>query len=105
MSNIKRIFSCLGLLVIVTGCVSLRSPLMGAVYSDMKEGMTATSLQRPSRVGEACAMSILGLYAAGDATINTARNNGRINTISSVDDSFWTVLGIYSKYCVTVRGN
>jgi hypothetical protein len=93
------------LLMIATGCAMARSPVNGFFYSDVQDGMSVTSNQRPSKMGMACATSILGVYASGDASINTARNNGRINTISSVDTTSSNILGFYAKYCVVVRGN
>jgi hypothetical protein len=90
-------------LLTVTGCV--RAPLVGGVYTDVQDGITATYSQRPAKKGEACASSILGIYASGDASINTARTNGNINAVSSVDYHSTTILGVYSTYCIIVRGN
>jgi hypothetical protein len=104
MSRLKIILAALTLAAL-TGCAMARSPVTGFIYSDVKDSMSATSNQRPSKSGEACATSILGLFATGDASINTARNNGHINTISSVDTSASNIFGFYAKYCVTVRGN
>jgi hypothetical protein len=82
----------------------MRSPLTGFAYTDLNAGMGATSNQAGNRVGEACGTSILGLVATGDATIETARRNGGITMISAIDEKFDSVLGVYSKYCVIVRG-
>lgn len=103
--NQLKIASIAVLLMALMGCAMARSPVTGFIYSDVKDSLSATSNQRPSKMGEACATSILGIYASGDASINAARNNGRINTISSVDTSATNILGFWAKYCVTVRGN
>lgn len=83
---------------------SLRAPLSGGLYSDLHAGSAATSNQAGNRVGEACATSILGLVATGDASIEAARRNGGITMITSADDSIMSILGVYAKYCTVVRG-
>jgi hypothetical protein len=96
-----------GLLLVtlfLTSCATARSPVMGAWYTDVKEGVSATSNQAGNRVGEACASSILGLIATGDASVETARRAGGITMITSVDGYASSILGIYAKYCTTVRG-
>jgi len=77
---------------------------MGAWYSDLRSGVAATSNPSGNLVGEACASSILGLVATGDASIEAARRNGRITQISAVDEHSTSILGIYATYCTTVRG-
>src|SRR5579883_3156776 len=97
---------CLSTMIIATGCaMATKSPVTGFWYSDVQDGITATSNQKPTKVGEACASSILGIVATGDSTIETARANGHISTISNVDNTIFSVLGIYAKYCTIVRGN
>lgn len=86
------------------GCATGKSPITGFLYSDVQSGQGATSNQVGNRVGEACATSYLGMVAMGDATIETARRNGGITMISSVDETTNSVLGVYAKYCTVVRG-
>ena len=104
MSKMLIIASAVSL-AILCGCSTARSPLIGVFYTDVQDGITATYSQRPAKRGEACASSILGIVATGDASINTARTNGNINAVSSVDYESTSILGIWSKYCVVVRGN
>ena len=89
----------------LSGCATaLRAPLMGVWYTDLKSGHSATSNAGANLVGEACATSVLGLVATGDASIETARRSGKINQILSVDEQVMSVLGVYAKYCTIVRG-
>jgi hypothetical protein len=95
----------LGFVLFLTGCATSRSGLVGVLYTNGQTGLTATSNTSGNRVGEACMSSILGLIATGDASIETARRNGGITQITSVDESHTQFLGfIYGKYCVIVRG-
>ena len=91
-------------LLILNGCAMVRSPAMGALYTDVQSGESSTSNQAGNRLGEACASTILGLVATGDASIEAARRNGGITMISSVDEHATSILGIYGKFCTVVRG-
>lgn len=86
------------------GCATARSPVTGFFYTDTHSDITATSNTVGTKAGQACATSILGVYASGDASIESARKVGGITQITSVDDSSWSVLGFYAKYCTIVRG-
>lgn len=91
---------CLGIL---SGCAMSRAPLTGVWYSDVQSGIAATPQVGP-KVGEACAKSILGLVATGDASIEAARRNGGIISIASVDEKNTSLLGVYATHCTIVRG-
>jgi hypothetical protein len=45
------------------------------------------------------------MWAEGDASIEAAKKNGGITTVSSVDTKVKSILGIYTTYTTTVRGN
>ena len=89
-------------LLLLQSCAS--APVMGGIYTDVQYPITATSNYTSTRQGESCAISILGLIAVGDASIEAARRNGGMSTIATVDAHTFSVLGIYASYCVTVRG-
>ena len=89
-------------LVFLGGCSS-KAGLVGAIYAGYTEGLTSTA-QVSVKKGESCAMSILGLLAIGDASIDTARRAGGIRSISSVDEQYTNVIGIYASKCTIVRG-
>ncbi len=90
--------------LVLSGCAIARSPLTGFIYTDMRDGVTATSNQAGNRVGEACGTSILGWVATGDSSIEAARRAGGITMVSSVDNYASSILGVYAKYCTIVRG-
>ncbi|MBC7693017.1 MAG: hypothetical protein H7222_14740 [Methylotenera sp.] len=85
----------------LVGCS--HAPVQGLVYSDVQYADLATNNQSGSRMGEACAVSYFGLVAIGDATIETARRNGGVNMITSVDQKYKNYL-VYQKSCTVVRG-
>jgi hypothetical protein len=88
----------------LAGCLAVRSPAIGLIYTDVKGPVAATSA-KGAKIGTSCASSILGLVAQGDASIDAAASSAGITEIRSVDDAAYSVLGIYGTYCVTVHGN
>ncbi len=80
-----------------------RFPMMGVLYTGVSQGVGATA-QLSMKRGEACASSILGLIATGDSSIETARKNGGIRSIASVDEQVTGFLGIYTSVCTVVHG-
>ena len=87
---------------VASGCATSRP--VGLIYSSYSEAESATSNQAGGRMGEACTSSYLFLVAVGDSSIETARRNGGITLITSVDQRIESFLGIYGKYCTVVRG-
>ena len=56
--------------------------------------VTATSTAGAGKVGTATSTTYFGSGAEGDASIDTAKKNGGITTVSSVDVSVDSILGI-----------
>lgn len=87
----------------LAGCAMARSPLMGAWYTSVKAPEAATA-SVGSKSGEACATSLLGIIATGDASIEAAKAAGGITEVSSVDSQATSILGLYAKFCTVVTG-
>lgn len=77
---------------------------VGAIYTDISAPITTTCASG-SKVGTATSTSYLALWAEGDASIEAAKKNGGITTVSSVDTKVKSILGIITTYTTTVRGN
>jgi len=87
----------------VTGCAS---PFpTGVWYTNLKLPVGATSNSVATKVGYAESKSYLGLIAVGDSSIDTAKRNGGIRTVSHVDWEAHNILGIIGTYKVTVYGD
>ena len=67
--------------------------------------MAATASAGAGRVGAAASSTYFGVWAEGDASIDAAKKNGGITTVSSVDEKINTILGIKTTYTTPVRGN
>lgn len=88
-----------------TGCAMANRGMgvMGVWYSGYSLGQSSTA-QMAVKKGQACASSILGIIATGDASIDAARRNGGIRSIANVDEEYFGVLGIYASVCTNVYG-
>ncbi len=61
-----------------------------------------------SRTGEACAWNLLRLVAVGDVRVETAKRNGGISSVSSIDSQTFELIpywGVFTRYCTVVTGN
>jgi hypothetical protein len=57
-----------------------------------------------SKTGKGSVSNVLNLFAAGDASVAAAANNGRINTIHTIDQDVVNFLGIDAKITTRVTG-
>lgn len=100
----KKGLFVLGTVVLLTGCAAGPSPVGTGLYTNVKGPITATGIAGNQK-GEACAQSFLGVINTGDASIEAARKNGQINSISSVDYQTTGAYPIYGKTCTIVSGS
>jgi hypothetical protein len=75
----------------------------GFVYSGYKSPGQVGSGQA-GKIGEACASSILGWIALGDASIEEAKRAGGITQIAHVDHEQFSILAVYATTCTIVHG-
>ena len=99
----------MSLVVGLGGCMIVESPIRGVMGTEVIWGDMATgkpSSPRPGAVknGKACAESILGLVARGDASVRQAQENGGITEVTNIDHSARNFLGIVGEWCTLVRG-
>ena len=88
----------------MSSCATVKSPLSGGLYTDVKAPVTATSNSNSTKVGSAKATSILGIVATGDASIDAAAKSAGITKIHHVDEHSTSILGIFAKYKIYVYG-
>lgn len=90
----------------LTGCATAHAPVNGLIYSSVTGPVGVTgSADKPTKVGRAHARSFFGLYATGDASIETAARNGGITKIHHVDHETQVILGVLADYTTIVYGN
>ena len=86
--------------IVISSC---GAPVIGAAYTDITVPVMATTASG-SKVGTSTSTTYLALWAEGDASINAAKKNGGITTVSSVDTKIHSILGLITTYTTTVRG-
>jgi hypothetical protein len=85
------------------GCNTVYSPAAGLIWTDV-QGPVDAGDKIGAKEGRACAQSILGVFATGDASIKAAAKAGGITRIDSVDHhSTWMV--VMGEFCTIVRGS
>lgn len=99
----KKILTAAFAALLLAGCV--KSPLVGGLYTDVKDGLAVTGNAGSSKVGTAEAKSYLGLVALGDASIQTAAREAGITRIHHVDYQAKSYVGLYTIYTVIVYGD
>ena len=85
------------------------SPIKGVLGTEVFWGDIATGKKGPNgsdtpKEGKACAESILGLLARGDASVRAAKLQGGITEVTSVDHSARNLLNVVGEWCTIVRG-
>lgn len=85
------------------GCGGIASPAAGSIWMDV-HGPIQAGDRVGAKEGRACAKSILGVVAMGDASIKAAAAAGGITKIDSVDhhSTYKVVMG---EFCTIVRGS
>jgi len=98
-----RVIAVVAIAVGMQSCIATQAGV-GGIYTDVKQGETATSNIRGSKVGTSKACSYVGLVAIGDASIDAAAKDGGITRISHVDSHKKSFLGIITSTTTIVYG-
>jgi hypothetical protein len=106
-----RIVSLLAVMFVLvlatTGCYSAPVvPPVGMLYSDIDAPLTTEySAQNVTmKEGMASSMSILGLIAWGDCSVEAAAKAGSLGQVNYADYHYFNVLGVYQKFTVKAYG-
>ena len=108
MKHIKVALTLVGMTAAafsLAACGIVASPLNGTTYNETKYGNIATAETATTKEGKACATTILGAVATGDASVAAAKSNGGITKVTSVDHSAKSILGLWGEWCTIVKGN
>lgn len=103
----KNITASLSILLGLAGCANTgwNSKTGQAWYISTIEPVTVTSSEKSSRSGLSCTHNILGIAAFGDASIDEAKKNGLVTSVSHVDQYYDNIFGFYGRVCTAVYGN
>ncbi|WP_372966379.1 TRL-like family protein [Marinobacter sp.] len=87
----------------LTGCAT--SVPVGGLFTDVQLPVGATANAKGTKVGTAKCQSILSLIAQGDCSIEAAKADGGITSVTHMDWKANNILGIIGNYELTVHGN
>lgn len=104
MKKVLKTFLVMFSLVMMYGCAAGVAPVTGFVFTEVSGPVVATTSTASSKTGTATCQSILGWVALGDCSITTAKKNGNISSVSTVDYKTKSILGIYAEVTTTVKG-
>ena len=76
-----------------------------SLISVQTEAGNATSNDGDSKEGRACTKNLLGLFSWGDSSIATAKQQGQISKVSSVDKDYTNILFVWGSVCTVVKGS
>lgn len=104
------VLGAMSLAVGLGGCMIVEAPIRGVVgteviWGDVATGKSGSPSPGAVKEGKACAESILGLIARGDASVRKAKENGGITEVTGIDHSARNFFGIVGEWCTLVRGN
>lgn len=103
----KKVLCDLGLVMcagLLSACATAYP--VGLFYTELKLPVGVTSnATKTTKVGVAECTSVLCLVATGDASIEAAKRQGGITTVTHVDWEVKNTLGIVASYKVVVYGN
>ncbi len=102
--TMKKVIVSVALAAAAIALSSCGANRVGALYTDITAPVAAGS-GSGAKVGTATSTTYLGLVALGDASIEAAKRNGGISSVSSASEEIKSVLGIITTYTTTVRGN
>lgn len=100
----KKIFGLVVCSVLLVGCAGNTSPVGYGLITNVKGPITATDNVASSKTGEACATNVLGIVAAGDASIAEAKRKASITKVATVDYSSAGVYPFFGSTCTIVTG-
>ena len=108
-----RTFCALGAMILgfgLVGCMIVEAPIRGVmgtevIWGDFATAEASSASSVSTKQGKACAESILGLVARGDASVRAAKENGGITEVTVIDHSARNFLGIVGEWCTIVRGH
>lgn len=89
--------------ILMTGCATGLSPAGVGIVTDVKGPITATNL-KATKVGTACAKTIVGVLVKGDASIRAAKKAGKISKVSTVDYHTKGYYPFVGETCIIVTG-
>lgn len=102
MKKITKLSLLAGVGIGLSSCASYVP--YGFLYTGTKTGLENNNGVAASKTGQACMSSVLGLVAWGDGSIESAKADGNITKVATINYATNNILGIYGQYCTVATG-
>ncbi|MEQ1560830.1 MAG: TRL-like family protein [Methyloglobulus sp.] len=104
MNNLLNLLTVSVAALVLGGCAT--NLPVGGLFTNVTLPVGATSNNGAgSKVGEADCASYLAMISTGDCSIDTAKKNGGISTVTHADWQAHNILGLIGHYKVVVHGD
>lgn len=100
----KNIFAII-LLGMLCACAVSNPPAgHGFVYTEATEVLYYDPYIKPQQKATLCSTNILGIVSTGDNSFTALKLNSGIRKISTMERTYSSVLSIFAKSCLIVKG-
>lgn len=98
----KKLLLLLPVVAILAACAIPTLETGSSAFSRTQQPMLI-GVERGTKIGRACARNYFGLWTEGDMSVATAKHNGNITKVATVDKDVKGYL-IYAEVCTVVTG-
>ena len=98
----KKLLLLLPVVAILAACAMPALETGSSMFSNTQQPMMIGA-ERGTKIGRACARNYFGIWTEGDMSVATAKRNGQITKVATVDKDVRGYL-IYAEVCTVVTG-
>ena len=98
----RKLLFILPAVVILAACAMPNLETGASMFSQTQQPMLIGT-ERGTKIGRACAKNYFGIWTEGDMSVATAKRNGKITKVATVDKDVKGYL-VYAEVCTVVTG-
>lgn len=98
----KKLLFILPAVAILAACAMPNLETGASMFSQTQQPMLI-GVERGTKIGRACARNYFGIWTEGDMSVATAKRNGKITKVATVDKDVKGYL-VYAEVCTVVTG-
>ena len=98
----KKLFLLLAASAVLAACAMPNLETGVSMFSQTQQPMLVGS-ERGTKIGRACAKNYFGIYTEGDMSVASAKRNGNITKVATVDKDVKGYL-LFAEVCTVVTG-
>ncbi len=98
----KKLFLLLPFAAILAACAMPNLETGASMFSQTQQPMLIGA-ERGTKIGRACAKNYFGIWTEGDMSVASAKRNGNITKVATVDKDVKGYL-LFAEVCTVVTG-